>query len=421
MKKIFLVVFLMVLMLSYYFSSRKVSAENIEFSDEYQVTFGKPSNSTEILAADNSSEEFFDATNPYADICGHESKEEVDDSEGENPFYVLVFADEEERSILRYLKLGGELWATEYNWTDWAKLCIERGDEALISNFGIDIRILGFETWDSDDSVESMIGLLDELISETSSYLGQWYSGPWWSNYVDGILGITFQATPDTPDILGLASGQRLVDQGKSFVFLRWHNTYWGDDNLLQHEVSHLFYAQDHYYTCCAMAGHTHYQTFIYEDGAWSVFGDVLCALTSYDWCSHCKNFTDIYKELYDPIFPDVLVVRVGPTVYPYTRYGSLEIAVGGVTEPLNPGIYIFGSSIEITVSIASVSSGYSFDYWLINGEQKIFTETLTINIIGKQTITAYFKKTYSPSPPPGTGGGHGGGQPFIHGGARLK
>lgn len=54
---------------------------------------------------------------------------------------MLVFADEEEREKTR-----------PAGWTGWAKAQLERGDEALVANFGIDIRILGFLEWDSDDS-----------------------------------------------------------------------------------------------------------------------------------------------------------------------------------------------------------------------------------------------------------------------------
>lgn len=88
---------------------------------------------------------------------------------------------------------------------------------------------------------------------------------------------------------------------------------------MAQHEISHLFYAVDHYATCCIMASHTHYQTLIWEDKYWSVFAEVPCSLTSYFWCSACHDIIDTYKELYvyDPQ-SNILVVRIGPTVYPY-------------------------------------------------------------------------------------------------------
>ena len=38
-------------------------------------------------------------------------------------------------------KFGVDCWL---DWKGWATLQIERGDEALVANFGIDIRILGF-------------------------------------------------------------------------------------------------------------------------------------------------------------------------------------------------------------------------------------------------------------------------------------
>ena len=183
---------------------------------------------------------YLNTTNPY-------SPGEGNDEEGSRPLYVLVFGDEEERERVRYWKRYA------YDWAGWAEMQLERGDDRLVENFGIDIRILGFKDWDSDDSKDTMEDLWYELESDTEQYLGQWYGGEWWSNYVDAIIGITDQTTTD--GAVGKAPGDDYLDQGKIFVLLKWQ-VYWADDNLVMHEVSHLYYAPDHDPPCCVMANH---------------------------------------------------------------------------------------------------------------------------------------------------------------------
>jgi len=101
-------------------------------------------------------EDYLDTTNPYSKIVSPEGALwEVDDPEGPHPLHVLVFGDEEERGTVRYIYFGDV--PVPLNWKCWAQLQLERGDDALAANFGIDIRILGFEEWDSDDKIAMII------------------------------------------------------------------------------------------------------------------------------------------------------------------------------------------------------------------------------------------------------------------------
>jgi hypothetical protein len=79
--------------------------------------------------------------------------DEVDDVKASHPIYVLVFGDEEEREVHRKIAVDG--WPQP--WYQYAGFQLERGDEALINNFGIDIRILGFLEWDSDDGTKCVM------------------------------------------------------------------------------------------------------------------------------------------------------------------------------------------------------------------------------------------------------------------------
>ncbi|MBS7615593.1 hypothetical protein KEJ45_00105 [Candidatus Bathyarchaeota archaeon] len=216
--------------------------------------------------------------------------DEIDDKEGKHPLYVLVFADEEEMNCWRLFD------GYCFDWKDWATLQIERGDEALIYRFQIDIRILDFLDceWFSDNNSRSMYSVWRDLEKKTKSYLGQWYEGPYWSQRVDAIIGITAQATPADPrPIAGLAPSPSYIQAGRIFVLLKWQ-VYWADDNLVQHEISHLFWADDHSENeiepCCIMAGHYHYWVHIWEDAGFWVFNYVPCAYTSYSWCSKCEQ-----------------------------------------------------------------------------------------------------------------------------------
>lgn len=210
---------------------------------------------------------------------------EGDDAEGYNTIYVLVFGDEEERAVTRH----------SLTWDEYAAKQLERGDEFLVEYFGIDIRILGFENWDSDDSLNSMEDLWYELESETSQYLNQRYVGEWWTDNVDAIVGITSQVDPQPA---GLAPNPSQLDDGRIFTLLNWQ-VHWADDNLVQHEFSHLYYAPDHYSDCCAMAYHEHFRLWIVEDSIWWVCNYVDCGYLTYHWCGSCYTLIQSNADIY--------------------------------------------------------------------------------------------------------------------------
>lgn len=305
--------------------------------------------------------------------------DEIDTPEGAHPLYVLVFADKEER----------EDWE-RYNrdWRDYAIMQIERGDRHLASTFGIDIRILDLisfdNIWESDDNLTSMYDIWDDFAYETSCFLGCYYNGPYWQNYVDAIMGITGQYTDD--DVAGLAPNKELVDQGKSIILLKWSLVYWADDNIVQHEISHLFYASDHWNTdapCCTMTqSHYHYVREVTEDdgGSFMVYGYVLCAYLQNGWCSGCKNILNLYKSLYQEASPSPpkLIVRQEEM---YNPQGSLS----------HTGVYIYESPTMVTVS-AVPNYGYMFSHWILDSNQQIDSQQVTINVDKRHTLVAYFK-----------------------------
>jgi hypothetical protein len=326
--------------------------------------------STEPMPENYTTEDYLNTTNPYSQVS---PLGEYNEEEGTNPLYVLFFADEEEREITRYDWVSGHWWL----WYEWARKQLERGDESLVANFGIDIRILGFLEWDSDDGVTSMYDLWKELEADTQQYLRQWYDGEWWSNNVDAIIGITAQATPGDPKpIAGLAPNATLLDQGRIFVLLKWQ-VYWMDDNLVQHEVSHLYYAPDHPgpqppAPCCAMAYHTHYQTWIWEDGLWWVFNDIPCAYTTYSWCTTCNQ-----------------TIQQNSGTYPMEiRTLTISASPGGTTNP-TPGTYTYRYGKSVVVTATAYSECY-FSHWFLDGA-KVYGKAITVTMDSDHDLEAYF------------------------------
>lgn len=357
-----------------------VSISEVRATEELWVTYSLPEDvPLGLMPNGYTTEDYLNTTNPYLDGASIQGAlDEVDDAEGNYPLYVLVCGDEEERACVRRIGPEGQ-YPVSYD--KWAEMQIERGDEALVANFGIDIRILGFLEWDSNDNSDSMYDLWYELEEDAEQHLGQWYDGEWWSDYVDAIIGITDQETPgDSPPIAGLAPPPSFLDQGRIFVLLKWQ-CHWVDDNLVQHEVSHLYYADDHYDNCCAMAYHTHFQTWILEDGFQWVFTDVPCAYTSYSWCINCQGTIQQNRGRY------------------VLRTLTISASSGGTTNP-PPGScdYDHGSPVTAT---AYANSYYVFNYWLLDGST-LYQNPITVTMDADHALTAYF--SYS-------GGGPGGGE----------
>jgi hypothetical protein len=361
----------MILLIAFAFVSyiTLVSAES-EPSSDFHITPALPEGIPQEPLSENTTigDNYLNTT--YATTG---ALDEVDDEEGNRPLYVLVFGDEEERGT--YRSFPGDSFPVR-SWINWAKYQIERGDEQLVAKWDIDVRILGFEEWDSDDNIDTMAQRWHELESDTERCLNQWYDGEYWSNYVDAIIGITAQDHWD--EVAGLTSGLLDKDQGRIFILLDWQ-IYWADDNLAQHELSHLYYARDHVYPCCAMAYHAHYQYFIIDDAIWAVFHDIACAYTSYDWCSTCRSIISSYVDLYDE-WDYNLLLRHGDPAAPH---GTLSYQTT---------IYCSNLPFEMTISVISNNSDYKFDYWLIDGRSKVHETSITVYVDSEKHIAAYFK-----------------------------
>jgi hypothetical protein len=141
--------------------------------------------------------------------------------------------------------------------------------------------------WYSDNSEDKIFDLVDNFAAQKKPYLGQFYNGIFWSDYVDILIGITNQPVSDTVGVC--------LDQ---IILVNWYcwdhplaDLQWADDNLIRHELSHLFGAPDHVPVCCVMASHEHFIGIIIEDGCtFIVCQNVPCCLTTDKWCQNCYD-----------------------------------------------------------------------------------------------------------------------------------
>ncbi len=294
-----------------------------------------------------------DTSNVYSDLVDVQSAlDEVDDAEGNFPIYVLVFADEDERTWWEDRGL---------DWAEYAISIIEQADEALVANFGIDIRILAtisFDNlWKTEDDLETMYDIWRDLESETYIFQGRHYRGTYWQNYVDAIIGITAHATND--NIAGLAPSNVFLDQGRTYVLVKWQ-AWWLDDNVVQHEISHLFYTGDHYdNTYCIMGYRYAYETNTY--------------------CADCSNIITLYRRLYEN-YAHKLVIRHED---PNNPRGQLS----------NLGVYTYTNPTTVTVSATNGNWGV-FSKWMLDG--KVSTANpIEVNVNGRHTLVAYFEQAY--------------------------
>jgi hypothetical protein len=99
MKKIVLAVVILLLLALTFPSIPKVSATTAE--DLRRVTPALPDGvPREPMPENFTTEDYLNTTNPYSNLASAQGAlDEVDDPEGSNPLYVLVFGDEEEREV----------------------------------------------------------------------------------------------------------------------------------------------------------------------------------------------------------------------------------------------------------------------------------------------------------------------------------
>jgi len=223
---------------------------------------------------------FIDTTNPYKDWYNGDPLEEWGIEEAYRSIDVVLALDEE----------AVDKWGIDYT-----VKAVERGDEALVHHYIIDLTINEIITYESDDSIEWMDpdtaaawGYPDAptLYEEAFDlFNGEFDEGS------DIVIAVTGQETWDYW-IAGLAPATAVM--GSNTLILVRFVIYWTDDNIVQHEVAHCYNCNDHPEDLdlwCPMAGYADYVWFLYEDGnLYDYFCNIPRGVMTYDWCSDCDD-----------------------------------------------------------------------------------------------------------------------------------
>jgi len=146
--------------------------------------------------------------------------------------------------------------------------------------FNIKFTIKCYVSWDSDDSITDDICAFEgEIISETEFYTGMEYYGL----TIDILIAFSDQTVTYEGDIV---YGKANSILGTAIVFEEYD--YWGweqyTDNILQHELSHLYNCSNEYIPDhdCIMNGWPVYLGF---PDRWVPY-----AFTTVNWCDTCRN-----------------------------------------------------------------------------------------------------------------------------------
>lgn len=211
---------------------------------------------------------------------------------------IVVAWDEEfnAHTFVQYLFPLGILILNAREYIDWQ---MKRALYWFDQNFGdyVRFRVIGYTTWDSDDSYNS-VDLLLEAIRETGFNKGLYFDG------VRATVLIAFTAQ-SIIDVAGLASP---YDK----AILVYHQEEWADDNDIMHELSHLYIAEppaDTPHGACVMSTEITTVLFYWEPLApdygsvlLDIFGTGPAIYFTYDWCAECKRIMiEKMTSVYDP------------------------------------------------------------------------------------------------------------------------
>lgn len=140
---------------------------------------------------------------------------------------VLVAYDEEMAFTAR--------WTYGYSPETFCKIIIDTVSDRFKSAFGITFTIIRYVFWDSNDSVTNDIYAFEnEVISETGFYSGMTYN----TIPIDILIAFSDQTITYEGDPIGGKANHKL---GTVIVFERYEDFTQYTDNILQHELTHLY------------------------------------------------------------------------------------------------------------------------------------------------------------------------------------
>lgn len=251
----------------------------------------------ELYTGNTTGLDIYNATNPYT-AMSTTPFDEVDQTEGPNAVNILIAGDEEAENFeywIPYYQVSGVF----VNWDLYTEWQIERGDEALVAQYGIDFRVRGVVSFNSDDDRHTSLGLIRNVMDQTG-----WHDDFVYNGYqIDVLLAVTNQEplmdSTGSREIIGEAFSEwRDRPVHNNTIIVKWFS-YWADDNVVQHEMSHIFNGLvDHYEgepgynDDCIMSSRPQYISYIYENGyVWIIFANEHTSLLTSNYHTQCNNY----------------------------------------------------------------------------------------------------------------------------------
>jgi len=191
---------------------------------------------------------------------------------------VLIAYDEEWAYIAQ--------WFYAYSAEYLADMIFDEVAYRFDSQFGIWLDPQYYVSWDSDDNPASCEAMLGEAVNDTGFYSGMTFSG----TTIQMLVAFTGQDI--APDVYGRdaygCAGTDPEDYRYGAVLVQHFYTYaegQHTDNILQHELSHLYGALDHDVDGldCVMNGYP-------VPIGFPEYIDVPTALLTDNWCEECKS-----------------------------------------------------------------------------------------------------------------------------------
>lgn len=168
---------------------------------------------------------------------------------------------------------------------EYCEIQIRRGVWRF-SQFNLDFDIIGFTTWESDDSLHWISDLLEEMRKEVRFVSGMLWEG---RDVAHVLVGFTNQE--------GISNNGGMCNVTAATCIIQ-HLEDWTDDNVVMHEVSHVFGAEHCEDVDCVMSGAQVFVTFYNEPLEPVCDGSVLLNLWqtqrvtyfSYNWCPQARS-----------------------------------------------------------------------------------------------------------------------------------
>lgn len=205
----------------------------------------------------------------------------------------IVAAADEEFTSISYWIFPDRL----VNWKEAILNIVERADNYIHDRYSINFRVVSFITWNSSNLTNQDEILHHELADQTG-----------WNPSTKGktiLLGFTGQEMADQEGqlVFGISFNPNF---NRTRVALIRSRAYWMDDQIVQHEISHLLGQTDHCWRDnCAMSTKTRLVYTWADDGwIWPVFDNVCWLFLTHSYCPECEQKVLVgVQEYNNPMF----------------------------------------------------------------------------------------------------------------------